>query len=69
VRRYEYAAIMTDPLALWLSLARQYCAVQVTLSDCGCYCVELFVGDDKICEEDKDLLTALQAAAEKASKV
>jgi hypothetical protein len=57
-----------DPLPLWRSLARRFQAVEVTLSDCGCYTVQFFAGGCKICEEDKDLLTALQRAAEKAKE-
>jgi hypothetical protein len=59
---------MTDPLPLWLSLAQRYQAVEVTLADCGCFCVTFFANGFKICEEDKDLLTALQAAAAKAKE-
>ncbi len=54
---------------LWLSLARRYWAVEITLSDCGCYRVEFFADGVKIVEEDKDLLTALTSAAKKAEKV
>ena len=49
---------MTDLEALH-ALARQYCAVSLTIADCGCYTVELFVGPQKITEEDKDLSVVL----------
>lgn len=41
------------------TLARQYCAVSLTIADCGCHTVELFVGPQKISEEDKDLSVVL----------
>ena len=59
---------MTDPLPLWQSLAQRYQAVEVTLADCGCFCVQLFANGFKICEEDKDLLAALIAAEKKAAE-
>ena len=55
---------------IWQSLAQRYQAVEVTLADCGCFCVEFFAANGiKICEEDKDLLTALTAAEKKAAEV
>jgi hypothetical protein len=51
-----------EAVAILRDLARRYCAVSVTFADCGCCTVELFAGDVKVIEEDKDLLTAARNA-------
>jgi hypothetical protein len=51
-----------EAITLLRDLARRYCAVSVTFADCGCCTVELFAGDVKVIEEDKDLLTAARNA-------
>jgi ethanolamine utilization microcompartment shell protein EutS len=56
----------SEAIALLRDLARRYCAVSVTFADCGCCTVELFAGDVKVIEEDKDLLTATRNAAKAA---
>jgi hypothetical protein len=56
----------SEAIDLLRDLARRYCAVSVTFADCGCCTVELFAGDVKVIEEDKDLLTAVRNAATKA---
>lgn len=53
-------------LALLRSLARRFCAVEVTFADCGCHTVTLFADGKKIIEEDKNLLTAAMNAAKLA---
>lgn len=56
-------------LSLIRSLARRYCAVEVTFADCGCHTVTLYSGNTKIIEEDMSLLEAAKAAAMRAEKV
>lgn len=48
---------MTDPeaLAALRALAKRYTVVELTIADCGCHAVTLFVNGNKIIEEDKDL--------------
>lgn len=65
-KRKRVDDMTSDVFGIWLSLARRFCAVSVTLSDCGCYTVSFFADGVKIIEEDKDLLTALSNAKEKA---
>ena len=59
---------MTDLDTLYF-LARRYQAVTLTISDCGCHTVELFVGRQKICEEDKSLAVVLANVARRIDEI
>lgn len=50
-------------------LARQYCAVELTIADCGCHTVSLFVDGIKIVEEDKDLSACVEAVKERITNL
>lgn len=50
------------------ALARQYQAVWVTISDCGCCTVELYINGAKIIEEDKSLAVAVGQVLERIGR-
>jgi hypothetical protein len=52
-------------LATIRAFAKEYSFVELTFSDCGCHRIELWQGNVKIAEEDKDLATCVRNLVER----
>jgi hypothetical protein len=52
-------------LAAIRELAKEYSFVELTFSDCGCHRIELWQGNVKIAEEDRDLATCVRNLVER----
>jgi hypothetical protein len=52
-------------LATLRALAKEYSFVELTFSDCGCHRIELWQGNVKIAEEDRDLATCVRNLVER----
>jgi hypothetical protein len=62
-------AVGMNDLDALAHLARRYCVVTLTVSDCGCHTVELFVEGQKICEEDKDLSAVIENVRRRITEI